>query len=172
MDIFAIHFLLCKRTRCYQIGWYWIALLLDVDKRRYQKLQKIISSDTPRLYCHVQICLTYRRWNGWRKITGNKLVHCSRENVCLYLQTIRTRRLFFGKNTSLLWLKWTDVFAWALFWQAYVTLTSGGRAQSSVLFAGSPWSSFRRQFAFTTGRKGMMRHLNLLSNTFQDLLLW
>ena len=44
--------------------------------------------------------------------------------------------------------------------------------QSSVLFAGSPPSSCRRQFAFTNGRKGMMRHLDLLCETFQDLLLW
>ena len=135
MDIFAIHFLLCKRTRCYQIGWYWIALLLDVDKRRYQKLQKIISSDTPRLYCHVQICVTYRRWNGWRKITGNKLVHCSRENVCLDLQTIRTRRLFFGKNKS---------FVVKMDWRFRVGIVLTSVCHADFRWASSVKRAFRR----------------------------
>lgn len=106
--------------------------------------------------CHVQICLTYRRLNGSRKITDNLVVDLSWENVCLDLHTMRTRHLFCYK-LLFLWLK--------LFISRRLTFARGHCYDkvmsrwlpvgefSQACFAGFTWSASRRQFAFTIGGK-------------------
>lgn len=155
MDIFVIQFLHCKRTRSYRIMIMFNCVTFS-RRLHADDITRSFNYIIFRQYCHVQICLTYRRLNGSRKITDNLVVDLSWENVCLDLHTMRTRHLFCYK-LLFLWLKLFIsrrlTFAREHCYDKVMSRWLPVGEFSQACFAGSTWSACRRQFAFTIGGK-------------------